>query len=70
MIALQYAVALIQLSPDRYSGLAGELLEASAAARPRDAFEVSAQQTGRRIARVLAVRGPQAAARTARGAFL
>lgn len=70
MISLQYAVALIQLSPDRYSALAGELLDAAAAGHPRDAFEVSAQQTGRRIARVLTVRGPQAAARTARSAFL
>lgn len=70
MIPLHFAVALIQLSPERYGPQAAALLDASAAGTPRDAFEEHAQQVGRRIDRTLTDRGPQAAARLARAAFL
>jgi len=70
MIALHYAVALIQLNPDRYGPQAAALLDATAASTPRDAFEEHALQVGRRIDRTLTDRGPAAAARYARQAFL
>lgn len=70
MIPLHFAIALIQLNPDRYGAQAAALLDASATGTPRDAFEAHALQVGRRIDRTLTDRGAAAAARYARQAFL
>jgi hypothetical protein len=70
LIALQYAVALIELDSDRYAVQAADLLHASATARPRDAFEAHAVREAGRLAGVLERDGPAAADRAVRIAFL
>jgi multidrug efflux pump subunit AcrA (membrane-fusion protein) len=70
LIALQFAVALIELDSDRYAVRAGDLLRASATAHPHDAFEAHAVREARRLAGVLDREGPAAADRAVRIAFL
>ncbi|MEJ0059868.1 MAG: hypothetical protein WDM79_09960 [Terricaulis sp.] len=70
LIALQYAVALIELDSDLYAAQAADLLQASASARPRDAFEAHAVRQANRLAGVLERDGPAAVDRAVRIAFL
>jgi hypothetical protein len=70
LIALHYAVALLELDPNRFGARAAELLADVAALAPRDAFETYAAAAARRLADTLQNQGPQAASRAAREAFL
>lgn len=70
MIALHYAVALLQTNPDRDPDLAARLLAQTASHRPRDAFERYAVRQAARLAGVLEREGPEAASRAASEAFL
>ena len=70
MIALHYAVALIELDPEAHAQRAGGLLAEVANTAPRDAFEAHAQRAARRVARALDEDGPEAAELAARDAFL
>lgn len=70
MIAVQYAIALIELDPQTYGDRARALLAETESARPRDAFEAHTLSAARRVAVAYDERGPQAARTTARNAFL
>jgi hypothetical protein len=69
-IALQYAVALLALDPDRYGERARDLLEAAATSRPADAFEGVLAEEAKRLGAVMATRGAQAAAESAEQRFM
>lgn len=69
-IALHYALALLSLDPAQYADKASALLTAAANAAPQDAFETCVRDTARRLAGVLASKGPLAAAATAEAAYL
>ena len=70
IIALHYAVALLELNPDRYAARARELLDQAAAATPRDAFETHTLNEARRLAEILDRDGARAADAAARRAFV
>jgi hypothetical protein len=70
MIALHYAVALIELDHDRYADQARQLLSVATSATPHDAFEAHALAQARELEAVLRRDGPQAADAEARRAFL
>lgn len=65
MIALQYALALVELDAEAHEERARALFAAAAALPARDAFETRALAQGARIARVLDQQGPDAARRAA-----
>lgn len=70
MIALHYAVALIELDPQHYAGQVRRLLDAATATSPHDAFETHVMAQARELAAVLEHDGPQAAANEAHQIFL
>ena len=70
MIAVQYAIALIELDPEIYGDRARALLGDAVEARGRDAFEAHTLSEARNVARAYDANGPQAARRAARNAFL
>ncbi len=71
LIAIEYAVALLQLDPDRFAPNAAALLgEAEDIIPSPDAFEAHARSQARHIAQVLAQEGPHAAERATRAVFL
>lgn len=70
MIALEYAIALLQLDPERYADQVAALLDAAGAQSPRDAFEAHSMRQALRIARVLDEDGPAAARAASRLSFL
>jgi hypothetical protein len=70
MIALHYAIALLELDSERHGVRAGELLAAATALPARDAFEARALANARRVARVLEADGADAAADLARELFI
>jgi len=61
LIALQYAVALLELDAERYAPRAAMLLAAATDAPANDAFERYAVRQAARIEAVLDMRGPEAA---------
>jgi len=70
MIAVQYAIALIELDAQIYGDRARALLAEANDARPGDAFEAHTLAAARRVATVYDDQGPQAARTAARNAFL
>lgn len=70
MIALHYAIALIELEPQRYGDRARALFAVAATHTPRDALEAHTLSAARRVARTLDDQGPRAAQAVARAAFL
>jgi hypothetical protein len=68
-IALQFAVALLELDARLYAPRAGTLLAAAAAAPTPDAFALHVQREAQRLGAVLADAGPQAAAEAAAKRF-
>lgn len=70
MIALHYAIALIELDARRYNARASALLAIAATHAARDAFETHALAAARRVAHALDSQGPRAARAAARAAFL
>ncbi|KAF0179544.1 MAG: hypothetical protein IV086_16875 [Hyphomonadaceae bacterium] len=69
IIAYQYAVALLELDPERYGAEAARLLAAASACRPADAFETRVKAKAASVATVLSARGPDAAVRLATARF-
>jgi hypothetical protein len=69
MIALHFAIALIDLDAEHYSDRAASLLAIAAAAPPRDAFEAHALARAARLAGALETDGPRAAAELSRTLF-
>lgn len=69
IIAYQYAVALLELDPERYGEEATRLLEVASACRPGDAFETRVKAKAASVAAVLAARGPASAVRLATARF-
>lgn len=70
MIAVQYAIALIELDAQIYGDRARVLLAEAGNASPRDAFEAHTLSAARRVASAYDAGGPLSARNTARGAFL
>lgn len=70
MIALWFAVALLETDSHRYASRAAVLLEQVAAASPRDAFERQMMRKGSDLAAVLERDGPAAADAAARRVLL
>lgn len=69
IIAYQYAVALLELDPERYGDEATRLLAAASACRPGDAFEMRVKAKAASVATALSARGPDAAVRLATARF-
>jgi hypothetical protein len=70
MIAVQYAIALIELDAQIYGDRARALLTEANNARPSDAFEAHTLSAARSVAAAYDAEGPQAARTAARSAFL
>ena len=64
-IAYQYAVALLELEPERYSGKAAALLVNAGGCATGDAFEARVKAQAARVAAVLETQGAAAAVRVA-----
>jgi hypothetical protein len=69
IIAFQYAVALLELDPERYREEASRLLAVASACRPGDAFETRVKAKAADVAAALATRGADAAVRIATARF-
>lgn len=65
MIALRYAMALLELDANRYAVRARPLLEAVGAMAPRDALEMHGHVLAQRLLAALEQDGPRAASRLA-----
>jgi|CXWL01.1.fsa_nt_gi tetratricopeptide (TPR) repeat protein len=70
MIALHFAIALIELDAQRYRDRAEDLLATAATHTPRDALETHTLAAAHDVAVALTTRGPRAAQAVARAAFL
>lgn len=70
IIAVQFAVALLELDAEHYADRAGTLLNAAARMQPRDALESHARREARRIVAVLERDGAVAASVAVRPRFL
>ena len=70
MIPIQYAVALLQLDPARYSTRVATLLSQASRRTAHDAFEANATAQAARVASTLQRHGADAALAVSRDAFL
>ncbi len=69
IIAYQYAVALLELDPERYGDEATRLLAAASACRPGDAFEMRVKAKAASVAAALSARGAEPAVQLATARF-